>query len=513
LRTPHARPGVTLERLRVAAGTAVLVAVCTGLGAFVARGTLMAYFLLGALALVAASAIFAGHLFTAFATWVAVEGLAYPFVRYPLHHDLVTFDRVILIALGGALILAPSSRLSRDAQLLVRAVGAFTIVYGVRAFLTTRLPAPPKYAGVDYADIAPYQEKADWLDNIALPYIALLVAARVVTLERWRVIARALVFLGVTTALIGIGEWTLGFHLSQLSGSSAFVDLQAGVVRVSGPYSDPSAYGGVLVVCIAATVYWMETERAYFAGAAALLVELVGLAPSFTKTIWAAGFVTLLIALGIRRGASSRTFLVTLYGGTVLAFIYSFLQDNPVVAQRVTGSTSNFTARLGDYLQALLIFQEWPIFGAGAGQFVAAQQFVPPVVVSDVLATPSAHNSFLSVLAELGLVGFIPLMVVVFAIARIVRNTRRLAQTREEVIFGATVLGATVGHLLLSMTLLEIYYSPSITVLAVVLGAAAARMSAMQTAQAESGVSRATRPRSRASHRPHARVGGARVDA
>jgi O-antigen ligase len=466
----------------------VVLLAATVMGWLLARDSLWAYLLLGALALVVAIGVFTEHVFGALVIWAAAEGVAYPFVRYPLNHNLATFDRFMLLALGGAVAIAGSKKLTRDGRRLVWAFGVFALVYGVRAFLTERLPLPPNYGRINFADVSAYQVQADWLDCVALPFIVFLVAARTMTRARWAVLAKALSFCGVTVAIIALLEWALGFQLSTLSGYSPFVDTTAGVVRVSGPYQDPSAYGGVMVVCLAATVYWMTTERAYIAGTVALLIETLSLAPTFTKTIWGAGFVTLVLALGLRRRGGSRLFLVGLYSSTVIGVIYTLLHTNPVVAQRVTGSNDNFIARIGDYIQALYIFEHWPVFGAGAGQFIAAQQFVPYVVVNDVVATPSAHNTFLSVLAELGLVGFIPLLVFTYAIVRVVRALRRSARTTEEVIFATTVIAATVGYLLLSLTLVEIYYPPSGMFLALVLGAAAARVGHMGAERVRSRV-------------------------
>ena len=82
-------------------------------------------------------------------------------------------------------------------------------------------------------------------------------------------------------------------------------------------------------------------------------------------------------------------------------------------------------------------------------------------------------------LAETGLVGFLPFAFLVFAMAALVRAWRRRARTNEEVLFAIMLLAATVGNLLMSLTLVEIYYSPSGTFLALVLGAAAARLNTM----------------------------------
>lgn len=459
------------------AGFVLVGLTTTFMGFLLARGSKLAYVLLTGLLLVVAITLVADHMFTVLLFWVGVEGLAYPWIRYPLHHNLITFDRFVLPALGVALLLVARPRLARPARNVLYALGAFVLVYGLRALLTDPLPTPPNYSGINFADTSPYQNVADWLDNALLPFFAFAVAAYTVTRERWQALATALTFLGVTIAALALLEWVFGFTLAQLSNAIPFVDDVAGVVRVSGPYADPSAYGGVMVVCIAVTMYWLQQRKAYVLGFIALAIEVVGVVPNFTKTVWAGSLLAIVISAGLRRRISSRTLLVTAYVAVGVFLVYATVKSNPVVTARVHTSTSgNFLARVGDYVQAIYIFQHWPLFGAGIGQFIAAQQFVPSVTIADVVATPSAHNTFLSVLAEAGAVGFSALAALVYTIGKLIRRWRRTAVTEEEVLFGACVLAACVSYFVLSLTLVEIYYPPGGTFLALVLGAMAGRL-------------------------------------
>lgn len=450
-------------------GTALL------LGAIATRTGSAPYLLAALLAIAVGALLFAGRVFEVLVAWVALEGIAYPFVRYPLHHNLGTFDRLVVPALGGAVLLQAWPRMTTVSRRLVIAAGAFSIVFGLRAFLTKVLPLPPNYGAVSFI-VSAYQPEANWLDEVAIPFIVLVAAARTVTRDRWESVAKALTFLGVTVAALGLLEWVAGFQLATLSGFSPFIDQGAGVVRVGGPYGDPSTYGGVLVICLAATIYFMESRRAYLVGGSALFIEVLGLVPSFTKTIWGAGFVTVVIALGFRARGRSRTIRTALVASLIVGTAYTLVQNSPVVAERVRGSNSNVIARLGDYEQGVLIFRHWPLFGAGVDQFISAQQFVRPVYVDGVVATPSAHNTFISVLAELGLTGFIPLVLLGAAIIMTLSALFRQLHSRRDMLFATTVLAGAVGYLLISLTLVEIDYPPSTTLLALILGAAAARL-------------------------------------
>ncbi len=449
----------------------LLIPVALILAVIVVRGGLPLYLVAGALGLWVAGNYFAKHLAVVFAAWIAVEGLAFPFLRYPLNHDVLTFDRFIVPALGVGMLFTARRELTSRGDMVVKAFALFVVAYGLRAFLTHSLPSPP-----GYGPFASYTPESDWLDQAAIPFIVFCVAAQTTTGARWQRLCSAIVFLGVTVAVLGILEWLFGFNLSTESGFVPFLDPFAGVVRVGGPYPDPSTYGGVLTVCTVVTAYWMQARRAYLIGGAALAVEVLGLAPSFTKTIWGAAFVALVVVLGIRRGRSSRAAFVGIYGAIVVGVLYALLQNQHAVAERVTGSNANVVTRVGDYAQGLLIWQHWPWFGAGIQQFIPAQALVHPVTIGGIAATPSAHNTFISVLAEAGLFGFLPLLFLVYAIVALIRACRRWAITEEEQLFSTMVLAAAIGYFLISMTLVEIYYPEATVVLALVLGAAAGRM-------------------------------------
>lgn len=455
--------------LRLGAPLAVLAGL---LGALVSRGGITTYLLLAIPALAIGAIVFSRHLFRVLTFWVAVEGVAFPFLRYPVHHDVATFDRYVIVALGGAVLLTGARAMSKDARRLTFAFGLFTAAYGLRAVFTKSLPPPRGFAPI--GGLVPL---VDWLDHVLLPFIVFVAAARTInSADRWLRAAQALVVLGVTISVIGLIEWVTGLTLAEFSGLLPFVDAAAGVVRAAGPYADPSVYGGVLLVCLAATFYWMEAAEQLVLGGAAALLEVLALGPIFTKTVWGAGFVVVIMMLGLRRRTSTRTVLVLVYGAIGVGMLYALTRSSPIVAARVSGSSENVYARIGDYSEGFSIFRHWPFFGAGVEQFIPAQGMVAPAYFNGVRAAGSAHDTFVSVLAETGLFGFLPLMFLVFAITKVVRACRRAAGSAEEVLFGVTVLAAVTGYLLLSLTFAEIYSSPAGTFLAVVLGAAAGRV-------------------------------------
>jgi hypothetical protein len=463
--------GPTAAKLALVAGLGL---VAMGEVVLLARDSRMAYGLLGLLALAVGVLAFAGNVFEVFVGWIVLEGIAFPFIRYPYGSaPYFTLDRYVIVALGLALLLQRWPPMSRRTRHLAIAMGLFAAGFGLRALTTNQLPLPP-----GTLPVSSLQPIADWLDGVMLPFIVFIVAARTVTPRRWPIVAKALTGAGVTVGLFALAEWAIGFELTNITGLTPFFDGAANVVRHGGPYPAPTALGSVMVVCMAGTLYWIQAERAYLVGGIALAIELLGLAPGLTKTVWAAAIVLILIGVGVRKRVSSRTLLVALYALTTVAVIYLFVRSSPVVASRVASNDADtsFLGRLGAWGQALEMFQNWPLWGVGVEQFIGGQLQVPRVVVGGVLPVPTAHNTLLSVLAEVGLLGTIPLLLTVFASVRVVSACRKLARSHADEVFRAVLLGALVGSVFLSMTFGEIYEPPGLMFVALLLGAAAARV-------------------------------------
>jgi O-antigen ligase len=476
--------------LGVAAGAALLA---MGEIVLLARGGRAGLLVLGAFAVAVGALLFADHVFEVLLVWVVLEGVAFPFIRYPYHAaPLLTFDRYVLLALAGALLLHPSRPMSRLTKRLTIAMGLFALGFGLRAFTTDQLLLP-----VGTLPSSSLQPLADWLDSALLPFIVFWVTARTVTPRRWPAVAKALTFSGVAIGAFALLEWAFGFEVASLAGVNPLFDGAAGVVRSGGPFPTPSALGSVMVVCMAGTLYWAQAERAYLLGAMALGVELLGLFPGLTKTVWAAAFVVILIGLGLRRRVSSRTVLVAIYGLTTVGVIYFFIKSSPVVAARVTSTASqdNFLGRVATWQQSLEMFQSWPLYGVGIEQFIGGQLLVGRPTVGGVLPVPSAHNTFLSILAEGGLLITLPLLAVVYLSARVVRACRKLAMTAEDTIFRAVLLGGLVGSLFLSLTFSELYEPPAFIFVALLMGVAAARVDHLTRARIARRAGGERRPR------------------
>ena len=160
-----------------------------------------------------------------------------------------------------------------------------------------------------------------WIDSLLLPLIIFAVVRRVVAAKEGAAerIALSLMIAGLLLAVIGIGETIFGFQLaSSIRGGSVFFDTSINQVRISGPYESPAPYGLALVLCLAATLYWiLMRPRApdtllLALGVAALQFTAIFL--NFFRVGWISAILVIVCSIGLRRGRALRLLVVV---GTV----------------------------------------------------------------------------------------------------------------------------------------------------------------------------------------------------
>jgi len=144
---------------------------------------------------------------------------------------------------------------------------------------------------------------------------------------------------------------------------------------------------------------------------------------------------------------------------------------------------NNIYGRLATYEQGLEIFRASPLFGVGVDNYSVASQERAPVFVHNIQSIDFPHNSYVAVLAEQGLVGFVPLLLLTFAVWRLIRALRRKALSDDLRVLVAVLSGAALGYLLMSLTLMMLVFSPSNLFFASLLGVAAGRLDSLKTDQ------------------------------
>lgn len=406
---------------------------------------------------------------SAVVVWPLGAVIGYAIVELPRSHPIITFDRIWIggmlayIAFGRSLLArAPASRLLFFSMIWLG------VSFGVRSFVTSAGTTGPV---------------AIWIDAIILPIILFVACERFsVSRERLQRLAASLMVAGGILGGIGIAERIWGFQLATLTGGSIRFDAAVDQTRVSGPYPAPEPYALALIICLAATLYWIQARGrgAYMWGLIFAALEVGGITLSLFRAAWLGAIVMAIASFGIRPRRYGRLFAVVGLALALALAATSQLEQNKTFSTR-TRNTDNIYGRLATYEQGIQIFRGAPLFGVGVDQYKAVAEKRTPVAVSNVESVTFPHSSYIGLLAEQGLVGFLPFLFVSFAVWRVIRALGRVSTTDEVGVLTGTLAGAAIGYLIMSLTLTMLPYEPSNAFFAALLGAACGRLDSLSS--------------------------------
>jgi O-antigen ligase len=403
---------------------------------------------------------------SAVVVWPIAATVGY-LVEIPRDRPVITFDRVWV---GGLLAYVALNRRhierSRVTRLLLFALLWLAVSYGLRALATSAtINGPVK----------------TWLDAIVLPAILFVACERycLPSADRARRLTGALMVAGGILGAIGVAERIWGFELATVTGGTVRFDAVIDQTRVSGPYPAPEPYALSLIVCFAATLYWILSRKrgSTYGWALALAgLQLAGIGLSLFRAGWIAALVVAIASFAFRPGRLGRTLAVTGLAAALALAATTQLQQNKTVAARLN-NTDNINARLATYKQGIELFRSAPLFGIGVGQYHPVSETRPPEFVSGLPSVTYPHSSYIGLLAEQGLAGFLPFLLLSFAVWRLVRGLRSESfRSNEAALLMGTVAGASLGYLIMSLTLTMLPYDASNLFFAAFLGAASGRL-------------------------------------
>jgi O-antigen ligase len=454
---------------RSAPAAALLAGVCVAMGWAIvehSRAAMLLAGLGGALGLVA---LFAELGAAALWLWPALGVIAYPLASKLPGAPYVTFDRVWVGCMLVLLVTLPAVRArSRASPRMMLCLGLLVAVVGARAILT---PDPTFYPA------------RVWFNALALPLILFAVTRRAVAggERRDEHAALALAVAGTLLSLIGVAERLLGFELASLSGATARFDTAIEGVRISGPYEAPEPYGLALVICLAATLFWLLRRRpvgiARTITFAIVALHLVAIFFTFFRVGWISAVIVVVTALGLRPRRYARLLGTLVIAGVVCAFLLSQLEHSAAVSNRV-GNTENIATRLATYQQGWQIFLDHRLFGVGVTRYHAVAAGLPKRSIDFSVSEPYPHSSFIEVMAEAGVIGLIALLAAFASTAGIIRALGRASHrsSDREALLAAALTGAALAYLLYSASLTMLPYSPPNEFMAMLLGIGAGRL-------------------------------------
>jgi O-antigen ligase len=260
--------------------------------------------------------------------------------------------------------------------------------------------------------------------------------------------------------------------------------------RLTGGLNDPNYFAAELVLAVIAGGFLIGATRSLHVRALVLTCVVVDLI-AFILTQSRGGIVGMAVgmAVAIAVAGRSRGVVVALIAMAIaLTVAYVAIAAPAGVRHRITAFSSNQSSgRTGSWQIAWKVFEHHPVNGVGVGAFQVVQlgyvstvnlQFVGQVLDQQLVA----HNTYLEILSELGLVGMLFLgggVVLVFTAGR--RSLRTSGDAPAEAYVLRGLLAGTAG-LLGAFVFVSAEYEKSLWI-AIALIAASSRILALEGAR------------------------------
>jgi hypothetical protein len=337
--------------------------------------------------------------------WVGLSPLGYYFLTFPREGGIFTFDRTAILMLAAAIVLCPRGQRTAIPDDL-RKTALVWIIFLVAALLSV----------VNVGDIR--LSVRMWLEVFVFPAILGWYVIACFPVRKYLRLMHGLACVAaIYSAAIGVAEVYLGRDLLPLPGAG---ETFAGgqdvlILRVNGPYSSNNSYGliGLVSFCL---IWFLRSAIAdrmpgwqkllnVIGITAALTAAMLPLFRSIALTIACILVVDLFRRLTVGQRAL-RLSVLALMGAGVLAVMISV----PELFEERVSQSGNIYARMAQQKQNLQLFVDHPVLGVGLNNFhVAATTSAAARLSYD--STPALdypHSNVGAVLAETGLVGFVP---------------------------------------------------------------------------------------------------------
>ncbi len=263
------------------------------------------------------------------------------------------------------------------------------------------------------------------------------------TEEKLNFVLWVLISVGAVIALYAIYQYIIGVEMD-----TAWVDEESFDIttRAYATFSNPNVLGEylILVGSLAAGMLWKMKNwcgRLYYAGCFGVIclgLVATGSRGAMLGLMFSAGLFVLL----------SEKRLIPL--GVVLLFMMPFILPESLwarIASSVTMSDSSSLYRVSIYTAALDIIRHYWVTGIGIGAF----NQIYPLFSFEAANAYHAHNLFLQEFIELGIVGFVVLLLLVLFFFQRLYSGMRTAPRRFRFLLGA-IFGGFAGLLLQGMT-------------------------------------------------------------
>ena len=224
------------------------------------------------------------------------------------------------------------------------------------------------------------------------------------------------------------------------------------VGRSVGPSLEPVGYGVGLIFCLLLSIYLFFRIGSLLRPAKLLALIAILMAPvaiffTYTRAVWG-GLALSLFSLCLFYPRGKRIF-----ASLLLIMIIGFISIRTVQISRTEGSAEDveqrdsISIRMSMAKTGMKMFLEKPIFGFGYLQ--AGKEFTPYFERVGTSFVPDQglliHNTFVNILVELGLIGFIPfVLILAYIIKDAIILYKRSVENRDIAVIFFAACGAFV---------------------------------------------------------------------
>ena len=246
--------------------------------------------------------------------------------------------------------------------------------------------------------------------------LAVLTANLVTTLERLRLVC----FAWIAGALVSIFVAVVGIVLFYLSpGTHWLADITyhygaapfGNYPRINSTFVSPSMFCNYLTVTFA-LVTLAEVKDWIGRWVAVMLLIAISICAAFTVSITLGGLFFLAALLAFKLFPNSIASKLALLAGTAAAMVLTLTAP-------ISLTTGGMSSRMLVWMEAIGRFIENPVFGSGLGTAAASVQYQNSDGTWSILT--DAHNTFLNVAVQSGVVGLFGLLLVIIFVVLAVR--------------------------------------------------------------------------------------------
>lgn len=388
---------------------------------------------------------------TLFCYWLAFFPIADYLVRYPEQQAIITFARVVVMLLGFGVV----ARLIKNEKIRLN-LGWFEISWALFAF----------YALADCVLQGNFSLSTlrTAVDSFIVPLILFVIVRYCLDLKKIsNKIFIGLVILAYLIFPVGVYELLTGVDLLVYPGGQLLFD---GRIRPNGPFLSDHSYALISLILGLTLIYWPKVANIivppkykklwYGAIISAFLAALI---PQFRAVMLV---MVVCLALGQYLISGWRT-LIKPFAIILLLIIAAtpawLLLSNTSFYQQRIADPANFSSRVKTYKRALEVAQSNPM-GVGLGNYENyfnkrwTTEERPEKAQLGEIAQSTPHSNFLSVLAELGIIGFLLYLIAHIALVYVAWKAIRYSGHTS----GVAVILLVIAYTGVGFTLTSGYY-------------------------------------------------------